>query len=386
MASQVLIVGGGMIVHDQILPSLYHLQRQSRIGDITVCASTFETVKKLAEAELLQRAFPGQTFRMLPESAGERQPELYRDAIAQMARRQIVVAAVPDPLHYDVILAALRHNQHVLAVKPLVLQHRQAIEIEQEARRRGLLVAAEYHKRFDDRSLMARRAYREGRFGEFRLGTACLLEKWYYRHSNFQNWMTTENSDAFTYIGCHYVDLVHFITGLLPVSVSVYGILDRFPNGREGYLWTDARVIWNNGACLNVQNALGFPDAAPGSNTQGLTMYCQSAGAGAWLAHSDQYRGLRYCYTAPAAFAEPSPDYFQYVDLGGPGLTPVGYGFRSIEAIVAAAIRVNTEGAGVLEEIDRAGILATPGNSAFNERVIEAGRESIQNGGREVAC
>ena len=70
--------------------------------------------------------------------------------------------------------------------------------------------------------------------GEFRLGSACLLEKWRYRHSNFQNWMTAEHSDAFTYVGCHYVDLVHFITGLLPVAVSVYGVLDRFPNGREG--------------------------------------------------------------------------------------------------------------------------------------------------------
>jgi len=386
MATEVLIVGGGMIVHDQILPSLYHMQRQGRIGEITVCASSFETVRKLAEAEMVRRAFPGQTFHMHPQSDGGRQPELYRAMIARMAPRQIVAAAVPDQLHYDVIMTALRHDQHVLAVKPLVLQHRQAVEIEQEAKRRGLLVAVEYHKRFDDRSHMARRAYREGRFGEFRLGTACLLEKWYYRHSNFQNWMTTENSDAFTYIGCHYVDLVHFITALLPVSVSVYGILDKFPNGREGYLWTDGRVIWNNGACLNVQNALGFPDAAPGSNTQGLTMYCQGRDDGGWLAHSDQYRGLRYCYTAPAAFAEPSPDYFQYVDLGGPGLTPVGYGYRSIEAIVAAALRVNAEGAGVLDEIDRAGILATPGNSAYNEKVIEAARESIQNGGREVRC
>jgi predicted dehydrogenase len=335
---------------------------------------------------MIHRAFPGQKFRMHPESEGQRQPELYRAVIARMPPRQIVVAAVPDQLHFDVIMTALRHDQHVLAVKPLVLRHIDAVEIEQEARKRGLLVAAEYHKRFDDRSLMARRAYREGRFGEFRLGTACLLEKWYYRHSNFQNWMTAENSDAFTYIGCHYVDLLHFITGLLPVSVSVYGILDKFPNGREGYLWSDGRVIWNNGACLNVQNALGFPDAAPGSNTQGLTMYCQGADAGAWLAHSDQYRGLRYCYSAPAAFAEPSPDYFQYVDLGGPGLTPVGYGYRSIEAIVSAALRVNAEGAGVLDEIDRAGILATPGNSAYNEKVIEAARESIQSGGREVKC
>ena len=117
---------------------------------------------------------------------------------------------------------------------------------------------------------MARRKYRDGAFGEFRLGTACLMEKWYYRHSNFQNWCTSEHSDAFAYIGCHYVDLVHFITGLLPVSVSVYGVKDEYPNGNDGFLWTDARVIWSNGACLNVQNSLSFPDDAPGTNTQGL--------------------------------------------------------------------------------------------------------------------
>jgi predicted dehydrogenase len=383
MAPEVLIAGGGMIVHDQSLPSLYHLQRQGLAGEIGVCDLRPDALRKLAEAETLRRAFPGQRFRMYPG--------IFREAIASLPPRSLAVVAVPDHLHYEVILEALRHDQHVLSVKPLVLEHRQAIEIARESRRRGLLVAVEYHKRFDDRSLMARRGYREGRFGEFRLGTACLFEKWHYRHSNFQNWMTAENSDAFTYVGCHYVDLVHFITGLLPVSVSVYGILDRFPNGNEGYLWTDARLIWNNGACLNVQNALGFPDAAPGTNTQGLTLYCKGADGGALISHSDQYRGLKYSYTRkpdePGAtlYAEPSPDYFQYVDLGGPGLVPVGYGYRSIEAIVKAAIRVNAEGGRVLEEIDAAGILATPANSSFNELVIEAARESIRSGGRQVA-
>src|SRR4051812_11925759 len=75
MTPEILIVGGGMIVHDQILPSLYHMQRQGRTGGISVCASRFETVHALAEAAAIRRAFPGQTFRMLPESAGERQPE-----------------------------------------------------------------------------------------------------------------------------------------------------------------------------------------------------------------------------------------------------------------------------------------------------------------------
>ncbi len=393
----VTVVGGGMITHDQILPSLYQLQRIGRIGDIIVCASRRQTVEALAQAEAIARAFPGHSFHAFPEAASAKaQPELYRGVIERMAPRQIVIAAVPDQLHYDVIMTALRHDQHVCAVKPLVLQHAQAVEIEREAFKRGLVVGIEYHKRFDDRSLMARRKYREGWFGEFKLGTARLFEKWYYRHSNFQNWMTAENSDAFTYIGCHYVDLLHFITGLLPVAVSVYGIRDKFPNGKEGFLWADARVVWNNGACLNVQNGLSFPDAAPGTNTQGMMLYCSGKDAGALIEHHDQFRGMKYSYVKQPAgdgatiYAEPSPDYFQYLDMGGPGLVPVGYGYRSIAYILDACMRVEAETGGLaarqklLREFDAQGIMATPANSAYNEQVIEAARESILNGGREV--
>jgi len=373
---QVLIVGGGMITQDQILPSLSYLQRQRRIGEISVCALSFSTIRDLA------RAFPDQPFRSWPDADGPPQPELFRQAIAALPPRQIVVVAVPDQLHYEFVMAALAHEQHVLCVKPLALEHAHAAAIDRAARARGLLVAIEYHKRFDDRSLMARRKYRAGEFGEFRLGSARLFEKWYYRHSNFQNWMTVENSDAFTYIGCHYVDLVHFITGLLPTAVSVYGVRDRFPNGNEGFLWTDARVIWNNGACLNVQNGLGFPDAAPGTNTQGMVLYCATGDTGGLIEHSDQYRGLKYSYMNNS-YAEPSPDYFQYIDLADGALTPVGYGYRSIEHIISAAMHVEAD-PGHLDAIDRAGIIATPRNSAYNERVIEAGRESILNGGRMV--
>jgi hypothetical protein len=182
---EVLIVGGGMIVLDQILPSLYHLQRLGQIGRVTVCARRSETLNALTGAPILQRAFPGLSFR------GTLDP--FAQAMRQMEPRNIVFVAVPDQLHHEVIIEALGCNQHVCTVKPLVLEHRHGIQIAAEARRRGLLVAIDYHKRFDDRSLMARRAYHDGRFGEFRMGTACLLEKWYYRRSNFQNWMTTHD-------------------------------------------------------------------------------------------------------------------------------------------------------------------------------------------------
>jgi len=391
----VTVIGGGMITHDQLLPSLFHLQRLGRIGNLQVCASRYQTVAALRESATLAGAFPGQTFAAYPATPGAPQPELYRAVLQEMAPGGLAVVAVPDQLHFDVILAALSAGQHVLAVKPLVLRVDQAEQIAQTASEAGLFVGIDYHKRLDDRSLMARRKYRDGLFGEFRLGTACLLEKWYYRHSNFQNWCTTENSDAFSYIGCHYVDLVHFITGLHPTAVSVYGIRDHYPNGNEGYLWTDARVLWNNGACLNVQNAIGFPDAAPGTNTQGLTMYCGGRQGGALLAHSDQYRGLQYSYArlpdGPAAtlYAEPSPDYFQYVEYGGPGLAPVGYGYRSIERLVETWITIEREATSearreAIRAVDEQALLATPANSRFNEQVLEAARESIQAAGKQV--
>jgi predicted dehydrogenase len=373
---RVTVVGGGMITHDQILPSLCQLQRLGRVSEIAVAAQHGRTLRALAAA------FPSNRFQAWPELTADPEvahPDLYRQAIGALPPRNLVVVALPDHLHFEAVMTALKHDQHVIVVKPLVLKVAEAETIEREARRRRLFVGIEYHKRFDDRSLLARSKYRAGAFGEFRLGTACLMEKWYYRHSNFQNWCT----DAFTYIGCHYVDLVHFITGLLPVAVSVYGIQDRYPNGNEGFLWTDARVLWNNGACLNVQNSLSFPDAAPGTNTQGLTLYCSANGRGGLLRHSDQYRGLEYVYADQPAYAEPSPDYLQHTEFG-----VSGYGYRSIEFLLACANRVeqSTDRLQTLAEIDSEAIAATPANSRYNEQIIEAARQSIQNNGNLVHC
>ncbi len=382
----VTLLGGGMITHDQLLPSLYQLQRLGRVGAIRICSLSQEALEQLAAAPGLTRAFPGHGFTPLVGT--------YEGALRDLRPGELVVVALPDHLHFGAVRAAIAGGHHVLCVKPLVLTVEETGVIEREAREAGALVAIEYHKRFDDRSLMARQAYRAGRFGEFKLGTSSLLEKWYYRHSNFQNWFTPDATDAFTYVGCHYVDLVAFITGLTPVEVSLYGLKDRFPNGAEGWLWTDARVVWSNGACLNVQNALGFPDAAPGSNTQGMRLYCSDGERGAWIDHSDQYRGLAWCGVNAAEgqplYSEPSPDYFQYVDRGGEGLEPVGYGYRSVEFAVARALEIKDlpleRRRELLRGWDEAGILATPANSVYNAAVIEAARRSLAEGGAPVRC
>jgi predicted dehydrogenase len=396
---EVVVVGGGMITHDQVLPSLYHLQRQDVIGSIKICALNSSPLQALAESERFSEAFPGQTFESSPAldtPPDEMHPDLFREAIAALSPGNLVVVAVPDHVHGTVISEALDHDQHVLTVKPLVPTYAEADEIEKRALDKGLFVGIEYHKRFDRRSLDARQLYRAGRFGEFRCGEAKMIEPYYYRHSNFQNWFTKENSDPFTYVGCHYVDLVYFITGLKPVEVSVRGVEGTFPNGNVGYMWAQGQVVWENGALLSITDGLGYPDQAAGSNDQGLVMYCEGDDCGSIIKHDDQYRGVRHGYVdnaAGAMFRFVSPDYFRLVPWDGPGLKPVGYGFESIEALALAARRVRAAGNGlddeaalaarqsVLSEINERGILATPATSWINEVVTEAARLSIERDG-----
>jgi len=396
----VTIVGGGMITNDLILPSVYHLQRTGTVGEIRVCALNNSPLKALLDNSDFSAAFPGQSFTPYPpldENPESSFPDLYKEVLRGMKKRQAVVVAMPDQLHYQVIMDALKADQHVLSVKPLVLSYDQAEEIRDLAYSKGLFVGVEYHKRFDRRSLEAKRRYGAGEFGEFRIGEAKLIEPYLYRRSNFQNWFTSDKTDPFTYIGCHYVDLVYFITGLKPVELSVAGVKGKFPNGNEGYMWSNGRVRFENGALLSVTNGLGYPDEGAGSNDQGMVLYCEGNGRGGMIKHNDQFRGVTHSYTegtgaGGSRFNFINPDFFRLLPWEGEGLMPAGYGYDSIAANIGAMRGIenmeNAYDAGVrkreIRRIDERGIIATPANSFINELVVEAARKSIEHDGMSV--
>jgi predicted dehydrogenase len=391
------IIGAGMIVNDLLLPSALHLQRLGYVGELTVCDMRTSSLRALSENKEIRDAFPGQGFSTLP---GLSEPDstdkaLYKKVLEKRKPYQAVIIALPDQLHYPVLKDVLDYNQHILCVKPLTLKYSQGVEIEKKAYERGCFVGVEYHKRFDRRALVARKHYRNGDFGEFILGDAKLIEPYYYRHSNFQNWFTCENTDPFVYVGCHYVDLTCFITGLRPAEVSVAGVKGKFPNGKEGFLWSSGRVRFENGALLSVSNGLGYPDEAGGSNDQGLNMYFEGKNKGGVLGHNDQFRGVQYGFVENQSklFQYINPDFFRLAPWEGEGLKPVGYGYDSVAATITTACAVEAEAEGASEskaleirrkkieaENDR-GLIATPSNSAFNELVQEAARLSILSGG-----
>jgi len=400
----VTIVGGGMITHDLILPSVYHLQRTGIVNDINICALDSGPLNYLKNSEEIKNAFPDQDFNAFPslsEAEENKFPELYKEVLANMKPRQIVVVAMPDQLHYPVIMEALKNNQHILCVKPLVLRYEQTAEIERIAFEKGLFTGVEYHKRFDTRSLMAKKSYARKEFGEFVIGEAKMIEPYSYRSSNFQNWFTWDKTDPFVYVGCHYVDLVYFITGLKPVEVTVSGIKGKFPNGNTGYMWANGRVRYENGALLSVTDGLGYPDDGAGSNEQNLHMYFEGNGKSGHLKHNDQFRGVEYSYLdgiGPGGthFNYVSPDFFRLVPWAGKGDKPVGYGYESVAASITMAHSIEKQVSSlsgtnslkkrqeIIKSVDNKGIIATPANSYINELVVEAARLSILNDG-EIA-
>ena len=366
-----------------------------------MCDVTASAIRALQSDEGIGQAFPDVQYQVLPDPQGhdEPQPGLYRRALAQMPPRQAVVAAVPDQVHFQVVMDALKADQHVLCVKPLVHTCREAKEIEAEADARGLLVGIEYHKRRDRRALMARRRYQAGDLGEFVMGEAKMIEPYYYRHSNFQNWFGKDATDPFVYVGCHYVDLAAFITGLRPVEVSVQGVQNKFPNGVEAYMWANARLRFENGALMSVTCGLGYPDQGAGGNEQGLSMFFEGTDCAGVLKHNDQFRGAEYGFLTRQGpgqkhFHYINPDFMQMTPHEGPGFKPVGYGPESVQANLLAMAAIEARAArsdhpesarkDAAAEISRRGLIATPGNSYYNELVHEAARASIQADGDPV--
>ncbi len=403
-AVDVTIIGGGMITNDIILPSVYHLQRTGVVADLNICALNTPPLRELRENSDFAAAFPGQGFTPYPslsEPDDAMFPELYKEVVAGMKPRQGVVVAVPDQFHYDIVTEVLACDQHILCVKPLVLKYEQAIEIEETSKAKGLFVGVEYHKRFDRRALLARKECTNGTLGDFVMGEAKLIEPYMYRHSNFQNWFTCDQTDPFVYIGCHYVDQVYYITGLKPAGVSVSGIKGTFPNGKDGYMWSHGRVIFENGGILSVINGLGYPDDAAGSNDQNLVMWFEGDGRNGMIEHDDQFRGVTHTYLGDigvggARYNYINPDFFRLVPWMGDGYEPIGYGFDSIAANIKAIAGIEGETADldgdsalarrreIMAEVDKKGIIATPANSYINELVTEAARLSILNDGNHV--
>jgi len=318
-----LVVGGGMITEEVVLPTLLQEQKRGRVGDIAVASRRAATIARL------RQAFPGAHFRGYPDDKDPEasHPEAYKQALAAFAPAPgAVVVATPDHLHTPVILAALAAGHHCVVQKPLCLKTAEAHQIAATAHRLGAYVYTDYHKRHDRAIRAARYRYRRGDLGQMLHGHAWIEERREMPLRWFARWC--ERSSPFEYIGVHYADAYYFITGLRPRRVMAFGQKKLLPTlGKDAFDAVQAVIEWEDGSVLWIQTAWVLSEHQSALTSQGLQLLGTEGEY--WADHKN--RNLLFV-TQSGGFEHYNPNFFKtYDDWNDPGRVEyVGYGYDSL--------------------------------------------------------
>jgi predicted dehydrogenase len=249
----------------------------------------------------------------------------------------VIAVATPDHLHLPVILAALNARAHVLTEKPMCLDIAQADLIIKRARSRQRIVAVDMHKRFDPDHLRIRHDLQH-RIGTPLYGTAYLEEPLQVSTQTFK-WV--EQSDPFSYVGTHWVDLLYHYYQSKPVSLTAVGQKQRLRrDGINAYDAVQVRVDFANGMSFNFLNNWITPPDFEGPVNQGHEI----VGTDGKIESDQQYRGLRW-WNRGGGSRTANNHFTREVKRPDGSAAYVGYGVDSLTAALAAVCRVKFFGA-----------------------------------------
>jgi predicted dehydrogenase len=205
------------------------------------------------------------------------------------------------------------------------------------AKTKKRIVAVDMHKRYDPDHLRIREEIKQ-RIGEPLYGAAYLEEPLQVSTRTFK-WV--EQSDPFSYVGTHWVDLIYHYYRSKPVSLTAVGQKKRLArDGINAYDAVQVRVDFDNGMSINFHNNWITPPDFEGPVNQGHEI----VGADGKVESDQQYRGLRWwnrgggSCTANTHFTR---------DVARPDGLPayVGYGVDSLTVGLAMICRMKFFGA-----------------------------------------
>ena len=308
-------------------------------------------------------------------------PEAYKTAIDTLKPGDAITIFTPDPTHFPIAMYAIEKGIHVLLTKPAVktLEHHQALI--EAARKNGVYVYVEHHKRYDP-------AYSDARFKAQKLGDFNYFYSYMSQPKSqldtFKAWAGID-SDISYYLNSHHVDICDSMVSQL------------------GY--RPAKV--NGASSKGVATSLGCVDGTEDTITLMVTWEkegdgCSKRGVGVYTAswtapqkaglHSNQYfhymardgeiridqakRGYDVADDSVGQICWYNPFYMRYTpDEDGNFNGQTAYGYLSLEKFVDGCRGVNAKTL-TPEDLDKKG-LPTLKNTIATTAILEAGRRSI---------
>ncbi|HVA87752.1 MAG TPA: Gfo/Idh/MocA family oxidoreductase [Candidatus Saccharimonadales bacterium] len=260
----------------------------------------------------------------------------YETALARSGAN-LVILAVPTPLHKPYILRGLTTGHHVICEKPLALSLDEARDL--GATIRGFdhrfMVGEQY--RFADGMENLRRAITGGVIGRvayidhtFVRGSRLMAGRW----ARGAHWSQAYQEASLQDMSVHHFDMWYYMTGARPVEVSVTPFdVDWNPSSRKfGYSMT---ASLENGIHVDYLTARAL--ARPQTPWYGTLWIVGETGALAWDGDSPAVRLSRVVEGNDPFGQEVQTDSLAYVDRGISGTNlPLLLMIRELDEAIAA--------------------------------------------------
>jgi len=323
-------------------------------------------------------------FESFPADNVERDPKAYLAALDTLKPGDFITVFTPDDTHYEIALEAIKRKLHVLLTKPPVKKLEEHLELVRLSKENNVLVMIEYHKRFDPAYADARHRVRN--WGDFNFVDTYMSQP-KFQLDTFKAW-AGKSSDISYYLNSHHIDIHCWAMDsrarpIRVVAMASNGIATGEPYNLDPRTEDTITLLvqWQNLPSGNLGVATYTASwATPKTDvhTQQKFYYLGQKGE---VSVDQAHRG----YTASsdeAGYANVNPFYMKYSpDHAGRFNGQNGYGYQSIAAFVEAAGKLN-KGEAKLEDFDVP--LATARSTVTTTAILDAGRRSLDNGGRPV--
>lgn len=316
------------------------------------------------------------SFDSFPADDVASDPSAYLTALEKMAPGDVCVVFTPDDTHFQIALDAVNRGCHVLVAKPLVKTVEEHLRLAEAARTNGVLVAMEVHKRWDPIYVDARDRIRS--LGDFSFFQSYMSQP-KSQLDTFRAW-AGRSSDISYYLNAHHIDFNAWSVNSFAQPVTVRASAATGWAASQGIATEDTitlAVDWINTRSGNKATALYTSSwIAPRADVHSQQRFFYMGHHGE-VTVDQAHRGYTVA-TDANGFGSVNPLFMKYApDAAGRFAGQSGYGYRSLEDFVQAAIAIR-EGVAVVD--DFADCLATADETVRVTAILEAGRRSLDQG------